>query len=378
MSKTIYIGTYATKNSQRQRSPAAQTLMEYVAEVIGDSCEKLTIFSTAQHRDIRIKNVTIEHINENIEVVFAQSFKIYKKNLVMRAIQKIRRTRSFYKDLLKLVEDGDTVILYHTPALMKCMKKIRKKKKINFILQVCEIYADVSGSRYQRKREIEHIKSADAYIFSSSLLEQKLNSENKKFTICCGTYKLENQLNTPNDDGKIHVLYAGTFDPTKGGVYSAVQCAEYLDDRYHLHILGFGSEQQKKAVKDLVKEVGSKTKCGVSYDGCILGEDYIKFLQSCHIGLSTQNPAGDYNATSFPSKILSYLSNGLRVVSIKIPAVETSPVSDAIAYYGESHPENIANAIKAIDINDSFMSRNLIKQLDSQFRMEIIETIQMG
>ena len=109
----------------------------------------------------------------------------------------------------------------------------------------------------------------------------------------------------------------------------------------------------------------------MTYDGLKSGEDYIRFLQSCDIGLSTQNPDAAFNATSFPSKVLSYLSNGLHVVSIRIPAIVTSAVGDLLSYYDEQTPEKIAAAIRSIRLSDPYDSRQRIRQLDIDFQNKL-------
>ena len=128
-------------------------------------------------------------------------------------------------------------------------------------------------------------------------------------------------------------------------------------------------------MKQVIKDVSGKTKATVTYDGLLSGEDYIRFIQSCQIGLSTQNPDADFNATSFPSKILSYMANGLRVVSIRIPAIETSAVGNDMYYYDKQTPEEIAKAIANIDLLDDYAGRDLILKLDKQFRQEIKEIL---
>ena len=98
---------------------------------------------------------------------------------------------------------------------------------------------------------------------------------------------------------------------------------------------------------------------------------YLKFLQSCQIGLSTQTPEGDYNDSSFPSKVLSYLANGLRVVSIRIPVLERSSIAALLSFYDEDTPEAIAAAIQKIDLTQPYDSRAVIRQLDAQFTNDI-------
>ena len=63
------------------------------------------------------------------------------------------------------------------------------------------------------------------------------------------------------------------------------------------------------------------------------------------------------------------------VVSVKIDAVENSLVGDMLYYYEKQTPEEIAGAIKSIDINSEYDSRKRITKLDRQFKKEILEVI---
>lgn len=236
------------------------------------------------------------------------------------------------------------------------------------ILEVEEIYSDVTGNERTRAKELAFFKLADAYIFPTELLDQSVNTEHKPSTIVYGTYKVEKDRKHKfhEEDGKIHLVYAGTFDPRKGGV-SAAAAGEYLDKKFHIHILGFGSEEEKKVIKKQIEEVNSKNGAIVTMDGLLSGEEYIKFLQSCDVGFSTQNPDADFNDTSFPSKVLSYLSNGLRVVSVRIKSLEESKVGDLLYFYDGNDPKKIAETIKSINFDEAYDSRELISELDNEF-----------
>lgn len=124
-------------------------------------------------------------------------------------------------------------------------------------------------------------------------------------------------------------------------------------------------------MQDLISELAKTTDAEVTYDGLLSGEDYIRFLQSCDIGFSTQSSDSQFNETSFPSKVLSYLSNGLRVVSVRIKAIETSKVSEVMYFYDENTPSAIANAIKSINFNDGYDGRKIVKELDDGFKKAI-------
>lgn len=84
-------------------------------------------------------------------------------------------------------------------------------------------------------------------------------------------------------------------------------------------------------------------------------------------GICTQIPDAKYVETSFPSKILVYLANGLRVLSVKIPAIEQSDVGDILYYYNKQDPQEIARAIQEIDLSKPDTGRERIEKLDKKF-----------
>jgi glycosyltransferase involved in cell wall biosynthesis len=266
---------------------------------------------------------------------------------------------------------GESVLVYHSYFLIHLISALQKVRKINLILEVEEIYSIVQPSKYWDEREIKYINKANKYIFSTELLNKKINILNKPYAIIYGTYQVEEDRGVKFDDDKIHVVYAGIFDPRKGGALAAAAAAEFLPKNYHVHIIGFGSNDDKSMLLKKIDEISKITKATVTYDGLLRDEEYIQFLQKCHIGLSTQNPDAEYNDTSFPSKILSYMANGLRVVTIRIKAIETSAIGDKVFYYDQQNPKDIAGAIMSIDFNEPYDSRNIIKKLDAKFLNEI-------
>ena len=151
----------------------------------------------------------------------------------------------------------------------------------------------------------------------------------------------------------------------------AVAAAEWLPENYHVHIIGFGSNIETEHIKNTINKININSKAKVTYDGLLAGEEYIQFLQKCQIGLSTQNPDADFNDTSFPSKILSYMANGLIVVTIRIPAVETSAIGKDVYYYEMQKPKAIAETIMNISMNNSYDGRKRIEELDEKFREDL-------
>ncbi len=369
-----YIIFYDINNDEgRGYTLAATNKADYIMSVIerlGINVEIISASLTSSRGYIKGSETKL---TENIKLIKLPAFKWGNK--LQKVFALAWNFWGMFLYLLKNTKKDEEVIVYHSLANISSVKWAKKFKKFKLILEVEEIYNDViKKSDRSRRKEIQFIKIADKYIFPTELLNEKFNTDNKPYTIIHGTYKVEKDRNVSFDDGKIHVLYAGTFDPRKGGGVAAA-AAEHLSDKYCVHIIGFGSNNDKKLLLDKINMVNSVSNAKVSYDGLLSGEDYIKFLQKCHIGMSTQNPDADFNATSFPSKILSYMANGLRVVTVKIPAIETSDVGSCLYYYEKQEAQAIAKTIMNVDMNDGYDGRKKIAELDKKFAKDLKELL---
>lgn len=379
MKNIKYIAYYSDPDPSKKRNaaPSADTKLNYIISALKKDGYNVDVVSKcrAGNRDSLLKMENGYTIQKNdIPVHFVSD--LTSKYRAVRFFTRLANKYATRKLIKKTCLNNDcAVVIYHSLDMYDVIKLLNKYKK-SFILEVEEIYSDVMIKRKKqnRKKEDFMFSSAGAYIFSTDLLDKEINIEKKPSVVCNGTYQVEmdrncrifgNDLQT-GGDRMIHVVYAGTLDPRKGGA-AAAAAAESLPANYHVHILGFGTEKELAYMKECIEKVAKKSVAKVSYDGLLSGDDYIKFIQSCDIGLSTQNPDAAFNATSFPSKILSYMANGLRVVSIKIPAIEGSAIGDYMYYYEKQAPEEIAKAIVSVDINDAYDGRKIISELNDKF-----------
>lgn len=62
------------------------------------------------------------------------------------------------------------------------------------------------------------------------------------------------------------------------------------------------------------------------------------------------------------------MANGLAVISIKIPVLENAAIADVLSFYDVADGKALAEAIQNADISDN---REIVKQLDSQFKKQI-------
>lgn len=379
-----YICMYDLDDRQNRKYVlSAKNKIDYIlatAEKVTD--DKIEIISVAETKDTKHQCARLDYVAPNLTL--KQFFSFGRRNILTKALDMVLLPVYLFCYLLANTEQDETVIVYHSLRYCSPIALAKKIRKFRLILEMEEIYSDVSGRVKQRERELRFVDLADAFIFPTQLLDDLVNTNHKPAVIIHGTYQVESDrkcdvfgTKLQNQESHIiHCVYAGTLDPRKGGASAAAAAAEFLPENYHIHILGFGSDQQIRKMKNQIKDRANQSKAQVTYDGLLSGEDYIRFIQSCDIGLSTQNPDAAFNDTSFPSKILSYMANGLRVVSIRIPAIERSYIGKNVYYYNPQTPQEIAQAILSMDLNDDYNGREVVKQLDKKFATEFSALLQ--
>lgn len=367
MKKIFYMAYYNSTNSSERRNAVLSSVnkMNYICEALENNGYNTEIVSASGATEKKFcKSKKVKLTDKTTLKLFSS---LPRLNRIVSVIDRVILKTKLFLYMIKNTNKDSIVMVYHSLGYMSLVKRLKKLKGFKLIIEAEEIYGDVIGDEKTSQKEYDFFKIADAFIFPTELLSEKVNTEKKPEVIIYGTYHIEKELPKLFSDGKIHCVYAGTLDPRKGGAIASAESALFLNENYHIHILGFGNEKEKAETLNTIDSISKKSKAKITYDGLLSGEEYIKFIQSCDIGLSTQNPNGKYNDTSFPSKILSYMANGLRVVSVRIPVVEESGIGKCVYYYDEQTPENIAKAIKSIDFSEEYDSRKTIGVLDKAF-----------
>ncbi len=369
--KIFYLSVYSTKKYENEKRyyPLSLALkVEGIIEELVDCGYEVEIVSASLSHGIKMCKGHRDKIKAGVTLNLFTS--IGRKNIFFRIIDLLLLYIQLIRFFLKNIHRGDVVIVYHTLLYVSLVRILKKIIGFKLILEFEELYADVLKSNKSKKKELALLKSADAYIFPSKIMPEKFHINSKKFVVIHGTYSVESMRNVKKDDHYIHVVYAGTLDPRKGSL-EAVAAAEYLPENYWIHICGNGSEVVLENLKNAIQKVNKLGKAKVSFEGVLVGEEYIDFLQSCDIGLCTQDPTASFTDTSFPSKILSYLSNGLRVLAIDIPAIRNSDVVDILFFYQEQNAKEIANGILSIDMKSRYDGREYINELYYQSKRKL-------
>ena len=364
MKKIFYLGYYNLPDSGTNFVLSSVNKMNYICEALENNGYNTEIVSASGAVEKKFcKSKKVKLTDKTTLKLFSS---LPRLNRIVSGIDRVILKTKLFLYMIKNTNKDSTVMVYHSLGYMSLVKRLKKLKGFKLIIEAEEIYGDVIGNEKTSQKEYEFFKIADGFIFPTELLSEKVNTEKKPEVIIYGTYHIEKEMPKIFSDGKIHCVYAGTLDPRKGGA-AAVEAALFLNGDYHIHILGFGNEKEKAEMLNIIDDISKKTEAKITYDGLLSGDEFTSFIQSCDIGFSTQSPDAAFNSTSFPSKILTYMVNGLRVVSIRIPAIEKSAVGKFMYYYDEQTPENIAKAIKSIDFSEEYDSRKTIGVLDKDF-----------
>ena len=373
--KVHYITSWGEnkKKKKLQYSPAGLTKAKYVVSSLKELgyCVEVGAFTYIKRGAWQVQSCHTELSDNNIPVHYCFSFPHF--STVGCIIQQVIVCIQLFFYLLTQVNKDDVIIVYHERYFYWPVKIIKSIVKRKLVLEIEEVYTMAANSSNKIiQREINHFSIADAYILINDIIASYCKLEQEKpQVVLYGIYKNRQCLVEEFGDNKIHVVYAGTLSLYKGGAYAAASSALYLNPTaYHIHILGFGSDEEITLIKKHIEDINNKGG-SVTFDGLLTGKEFDYFMSKCHIGLSTQSPTGDYNLTSFPSKVLSYISYGLSVVSVRLEVLEKSLVNNQICYCQTSNPKDISNAIRSLKTVCQRNNSELLELLNVNFKNEL-------
>ncbi len=272
--------------------------------------------------------------------------------------------------LLTNVKSNDRILIYHSLFHVFWVPVLKRIFKRSYILQIEDVYSALSpeGNIYEKK-EWDFLETADGYLCVNTLIRDKIHNSTTK-VISHGRYAVSDVIEN-KVTSKCRLVYAGVIEQVRKGAFLAVETMSYLPENYELVILGFGKEKDICDLKKVIKKINDeKGWCCIKYLGYMTGEEYLRELQKCSIALST-HMYDDTNMKSanytFPSKLLVYMGNGLRIVAQDLKCLRTSEINEYISYYDCPMPQSVAKAITAIDMQKEYDSRKKIQELDREF-----------
>lgn len=376
--KIKYVGFYDIYNGTRVHNLAAVNKMNYIADTLVEVGYDVDIISASwiiDDKDISYTSGTTNKINKHKKVIYGPSWGGSTK--ISRTLKIILQLFWLFNYLIFNTKKDESILVYHVQwvAIPIFFAKILKRFRV--ILEVEEIYNKV----WQTPKFLEYsenllLKNADSYIFVSQLLENLMQTS-KKSTILYGSYlDIKEERKVFEDNNNISLIYAGSIDSTKAGAFNAVDIMKFLPTGYKLYIMGHGKSSDIENLKNKINKLNRNSEREVCrYVGVKQGIEYSMFLNSCQIALNPQN-TGEYMNTAFPSKIISYLSHNLRVVTSNIDSIYNSDFQDTLYFAKDESAIEFAKVIRQIDIKNDYDSKQKINELHKLFKRSIKNLIE--
>jgi glycosyltransferase involved in cell wall biosynthesis len=166
--------------------------------------------------------------------------------------------------------------------------------------------------------------------------------------------------------GLTQFLYSGSLDPPRGIDILLAALPLLPEAGWHLHVTGRGPMEAE--VLRLAKSESWTGK--VTFHGYISSQAAQKLLLGCDVGLNCQKAADPISGVTFPSKVFTYLSAGLAVISSRASEVDTI-CGPACIYYNEDTPEALAAVmIRAVKHLPSLRNSLDFKLVESTYSLE--------
>ena len=147
----------------------------------------------------------------------------------------------------------------------------------------------------------------------------------------------------PMPGGEVRFLYSGALDHTRGVDLLLAALPHLPETGWHLDITGHGplGESVARFLQD------SRWQGKVKYHQALPPEAYERVLAAAQAGLNCQRKSDPISDVTFPSKVFTYLSVGLMVISSNASCVEQI-CGNACFYYEGETPQALAGAMQAV------------------------------
>lgn len=364
----FFICPYNSIYSGRDLSvtPSSVTYSQYIIDAI-DSLKvgHLTVIALAggKNRSYGYKRVFVSHREDHIYLASINSslgkvavrfnqFLLYLQ-LIVYALFKTKKT--------------DTILIYHDYGLSFIYKLMCFLGGAHFVYVTAEIFSAVYNRGAKKiEQEIGHLKGANSYVFINNLLPEIFNV--KTYAVCYGNYTYARQEVERFNDGLIHAVYAGKISSIISDAFLAVECANFCNNNIHIHILGYGNQDDIALLKQRVTEINSQRGFNViSYDGCLSGDDYEVFLSRCQVGLCPRVLTAELAQYCFPSKTMVYLTHGLIPICPNIPVFNRCDFANSLVLVDNISPESLADSLNRLSVVD-FNPQAVVESLDTSFK----------
>ncbi len=371
--KNVYfVAFYSDQEKEKQivSYPSVWSKIDYIVHCLKKNGFNVNILSVAPSISGRFKG-RVEEIDGQEKRIYLSSR--HSKFSLINKIGFVWHSFKILAYLLTHVKKEDKVLVYHSLSHRLWIKPYRKIFQRKFFLEIEDVFSSLSREteRFQ-KSEWKNFDLANGYICINEIVAKSL-SPTKPKVISYGSYSLPEDFHREESEN-IELVYAGVIERERNGAFLAMEAMRYLPSNYQLHILGFGKSEDLQFLNEKIELHNITGENKIVFHGRMQGEEYQRFLQNCDIALSTHAYTFETMKSAehtFPSKVLVYMANKLRVVAQRLECLESCAVGDMLYYYDEPNAKSVAATILGINLNDSYDSRERIAKLDESFIKQI-------
>ena len=377
MNNSVYIiCNYRGAKTKRDLNvfPSGLTYLDYVKDVIKSLNYKVHLVSLSESKTKAYLNWETIHVDDKEEQHYLATLK-KSKNGISFALNLLFRMIQLSMWLIKNTNKNDKIFVYHNNSWSYFYSFVEFVSRRRISLLVAEIFGAVYDKGQKNiEEELERIGSKRKCVFINDILPQIVNTQ-QKYAVCYGNYNTTQMESSSFDDKKTHVVYAGKIDSKNvTDAFLATEVALYLDERYFIHVLGYGSDKDILKIQKRIEEINSEKGFAIiKYEGCLSGTEYDSFLHKCKIGLCTRALSQKLSDYCFPSKTLVYLAHNLIPVCPNLRSFSESRMANGLILVSNDFtPQSIASSIMALPnekLNCDYSL--LLKEMDSEFKTEL-------
>ena len=380
MEKVIYVGYYACLDGDcqtRNYSLAAAKKMDFVASALTQIGKRVEIVSPAYITDSGRYYKAEEHIRiaPNTQLTLTPSWGC--RNKLMRVARVLYSKWWLFRYLLSHANEKTPVIVYHNYEIAIPLIAAQKIKRFPLLLEIEEQYSMVwKLSRYNQFKENLLLRyGKDRSLVVSELLAEKLGVMHP--IVSYGNYNaFKGIIPEKGKNNTVQLIYTGSVDKVKNSAYLAMEVMPLLPEYYELKISGPIAKGEGdlfiQTLDAINRECGRKA---CEYLGVLGEEDYSDLLLHADIALNLQQE-GEFGQFLFPSKILTYLSYNLPVVSTRGESIVQSSVANLITFSDDYDKISIAEAILSVNINDKIDRRGQLNRMKTVFEDKLRMALQ--
>lgn len=385
--KILYLGYYDKDEwiGRRYFALSCKNKMDFIANLISEDNEVIIIslsddtsYSLARgySRYSRIdKNIGLFRLGNSKSRFLLWNFFLY-----------IKKQLKFLSILRKYRNKPSKLIVYHSSSswlhyLMLYILNLRS----NTIIEYEESYSRVPGNGISSLfSDFLARKLFNLYIIPNPNLKAELGSEAHYATVY-GDMREPVQTDCIFDEKKwkilnnaltnrlgLRLVFSGSLRPDKG-VLRAIRLIGRCPKDFELIIAGRGGDKDLVELENVIGSLDWDVQNRIHFVGELPINELNYVLYHCDVGLCTQDADAAYSASSFPSKIITYLTSGLTVLAPSIEAINGSCFAPIVKVY--ENDEELFEMVVSKERFDRSTIMDYVKSIKSMTKEEVCRLI---